>query len=31
VVVGAGSVISTDIESNSIVSGNPAKVVGKTK
>ncbi|ORX50051.1 trimeric LpxA-like protein [Piromyces finnis] len=29
VVIGAGSVVSTNIESNSIVSGNPAKVVGK--
>lgn len=30
VIVGAGSVVTRDIPSNSIVAGNPAKVIGKT-
>ena len=30
VVVGAGTVVSKDIESNSVVAGNPMKVIGKT-
>lgn len=30
VIIGAGSVITRDIRPNSIVAGNPAKVIGKT-
>jgi len=30
-VIGAGSVVNIDIPSNSIVMGNPAKVVGKVQ
>ena len=30
-IVGAGSVVTKDVSKNSIVAGNPAKVIGKTK
>jgi serine acetyltransferase len=30
-IVGAGSVVTHDIEANTIVAGNPAKVIGQTK
>jgi acetyltransferase-like isoleucine patch superfamily enzyme len=30
-IVGAGSVVTHDVETNTIVAGNPAKVIGQTK
>ncbi len=31
VIVGAGSVVTCDVQSNSLVAGNPAKVLGRVK